>query len=149
MKGFLLGVVKLILGVSLAMVLLSLAGVATARYFMAKLSVLPPKPVFNNDAIAQSAPQASTAPVPAAATPAALPPGSYEAVVVQPRGLVLRAGPGEDQEQLGGVDNNEAVIVLASSDDGSWLHIRIKSNGQEGWVKAGNTEQTGSPASAQ
>ena len=37
----------------LAFVLLSLAGIATARYFMAKLSVLPPKPVYENDVALQ------------------------------------------------------------------------------------------------
>ncbi|MEM1309493.1 MAG: hypothetical protein AAGF98_08455 [Cyanobacteria bacterium P01_H01_bin.153] len=36
MKAFFLGITKLTLGIVLALVLLSLTGVATARYFMAK-----------------------------------------------------------------------------------------------------------------
>jgi len=155
MKGFLTGLTKLILGMLLAMVLLSLAGVATARYFMAKLAVLPPRPVFDNDAI-NAAETLEAAPVESAATQSEAiatastapppepepeqPPGSYDAVVVQPIGLVLRAGPGTDYEQLGGVDYNDQVLVLKSSDDGRWLNVRITDSGQEGWVKAGNTQ---------
>ncbi|MEM9503152.1 MAG: SH3 domain-containing protein, partial [Cyanobacteria bacterium P01_E01_bin.43] len=92
MKGFLLGVTKLILGVSFALVLLSLTGVATARYFMAKLSVLPPRPVFDNDVALQSAESAPPPPPPAEAPPPPpekeaappappIPPRSNEAVV--------------------------------------------------------------------
>lgn len=153
MKGFLVGLTKLILGVALALVLLSLAGVATARYFMAKLSVLPPKPVFENDAIngqvVSGAPSAETVstqtetstptPQPEPPPEPEKPPGSYEAVVVQPIGLVLRAGPGIEYEQLGGVDYNDEVLVLKTSEDDRWLNVRIGS-GQEGWVKAGNTQ---------
>ena len=155
MKGFLVGLTKLILGVSLAFVLLSLAGVATARYFMAKLSVLPPKPAFNNDAVnsnqeaaetpaPEAEPAQSEAPTPAPQpepTPEPeKPPGSYEAVVVQPIGLVLRSGPGSEYEQLGGVDYNNQVLVLPTSEDGRWLNVRVEDSGQEGWVKAGNTQ---------
>ena len=68
MKGFLLGVTKLILGVSVALVLLSLTGVATARYFMAKLSVLPPRPVFENDVALQPT-ETPPPPAPAEAAP--------------------------------------------------------------------------------
>jgi uncharacterized protein YgiM (DUF1202 family) len=147
MKGFLLGIVKLILGVSLAMVLLSLTGVATARYFMAKLSVLPPKPVFNNDDLGQPpTPTAASAPQPTTTiAPVAAPPGSYEAIVVQPIGLVLRAGAGTEFEQLGGIDYNELILVLKTSDDGNWLNVRVKRSGQEGWVKAGNIQNLTTP----
>ena len=161
MKGLLVGLAKLVFGVSLALVLHFLTGVATARYFMAKLSVLPPKPVFDNDAInAQTANAEEAAPNPGTAatetTPEATvaeaevepppeeienPPGSYEAVVVQPIGLVLRGGPGLEFEQMGGVDYNEEVLILQASEDGRWLNVRVPSSGQEGWVKAGNTEQ--------
>lgn len=155
MKGLLVGLTKLILGVSLALVLHFLTGVATARYFMTKLSVLPPKPVFDNDAIsaqiAASEPPPDAVPEPPVeVTPEAEPepqtevenpPGSYEAVVIQPIGLVLRGGPGLDFEQMGGVDYNEEVLILKTSDDGRWLNVRVPSSGQEGWVKAGNTER--------
>jgi hypothetical protein len=155
MKGFLTGLSKLVLGVSLAFVLLSLTGVATARYFMAKLSVLPPRPVFDNDAVsAQPSPSASSdaAPQPEAAPatneqPAPVepekPPGSYSAVVVQPIGLVLRAGPSAEDAQLGGVDYEDEVLVLQTSEDGGWLNVRIGETGQEGWIKAGNTQAVG------
>ncbi|MEB3267213.1 MAG: SH3 domain-containing protein [Leptolyngbya sp.] len=138
--------------------LFSLAGVATARYFMAKLSVLPPKPVFENDAPAIASPDtnpaASTPTVPEVAAPAPeepepavdLPPGSYEAVVNQPVGLVLRSGPGTEFDRLGGLDNNTALVVLKTSDDGEWLNVRIPSTGQEGWVKGGNTRRTDTAA---
>lgn len=151
MKGFFLGIVKLILGVSLALILLSLTGVATARYFMAKLSVLPPRPVFDNDVVAEqpvpsevTAEQAQPQPSPAQPETANAapenPPGSYKAVVVQPIGLVLRSGPGTEHQQLGGVDHNEEVLVLESSEDGQWVKVRISDTGHEGWVKAGNTQ---------
>ena len=155
MKVFLVGLTKLIFGVSLALVLHFLTGVATARYFMAKLSVLPPKPVFNNDAIVAQAESTETSPeaaTEASATAASEaqpesspesenPPGSYAAVVVQPIGLIIRGGPGLDFEQMGGVDYNEEVLVLQISEDERWLNVRIPSSGLEGWVKAGNTQK--------
>ncbi len=156
MKGFLVGLTKLVFGVSLALVLHFLTGVATARYFMAKLSVLPPKPVFSNDAIETQTGTADVAQADAAQETAAAPevqpeaspeveienpPGSYEAIVVQPIGLVLRGGPSLEFEQIGGVDYNEEVLVLKESEDGRWLNVRVPSSGLDGWVKAGNTER--------
>ena len=152
MKGFFLGLTKLTLGVLLAFVLLSLAGVATARYFMAKLSVLPPRPIFENDVALQveaanAQPEAESAPV--AALPTApveeIPPDSYAAVVVQPIGLVMRSGPGAENPQLGGVDYQEQVLVLQTDDSGNWMKIRVRDTGQEGWVKAGNTQTVNDP----
>jgi hypothetical protein len=73
MKGCLVGLSKLTLGLTLALLLFTLAGVATARYFMAKLSVLPPKPVFDNDAPAVTAADPSPdAEPPTASTPVAV-----------------------------------------------------------------------------
>lgn len=156
MKGLLEGLTKLFLGVLLAFILLSFAGVATARYFMAKLSVLPPKPSFDNDfrqgqqATEVSSPAAPASPAQAQATPAATatavpaispdPPGSYQAVVVQPIGLILRAGAGLEHGQIGGVDYNEELLVLKLSADERWMNVRLD-NGQVGWVKAGNTQR--------
>jgi uncharacterized protein YgiM (DUF1202 family) len=154
MKGCLVGLSKLTLGVFMALVLLSLAGVATARYFMAKLSVLPPRPVFSNEAAPPPAapktdPLAEVSENPAVLaaaepTPAVpeKPEGSYEAAVTQPIGLVLRSGPGTEHQQLGGVDYNEMLFVLKASDDGQWLNIKLARNGQEGWIKAGNIRRT-------
>lgn len=148
MKAVFLGLTKLTLGVFLALVLLSLTGVATARYFMAKLSVLPPRPVFENDVALQveaADAQANAQPVPVTtpeAPPAAeeLPPGSYVAVVMQPIGLVMRSGPGAEHQQLGGVDYQEQVLVLETHESGAWIKVRVREGGQEGWVKAGNTQ---------
>ncbi|WP_008308285.1 SH3 domain-containing protein [Leptolyngbya sp. PCC 6406] len=156
MKGCLVGLSKLLLGSFLALVLLSLAGVATARYFMAQLAMLPPKPVFSNDAPpavspsvpseeavngAEETPPAVAETEPEAAPSEPAPPGSYEAVVSQPIGLVLRSGPGTEFERMGGVDHNTPILVLKSSDDGEWLNIRLTSTGQEGWIKAGNSQR--------
>lgn len=150
MKAFFLGTSKLILGMALALVLLSLTGVATARYFMAKLSVLPPKPVFENDIALQAeaeAPPAVAQPASEAPAPPAeeVPPGSYAAVVVQPIGLVLRSGPGAEHPQLGGVDHQDEVLVLETDGSGNWMRVRVGETGQEGWVKAGNTQNLDEP----
>lgn len=164
MTGLFVGLSKLVLGIATALLILSLAGVATARYFMARLSVLPPKPVFDNELPApnpepQSAPQAIASPTAAVApdAPAApatqpeasepqpeaqaeLEPGAYKAIVVQPIGLVLREGPGTNYGQIGGIDYNQAIVVLEKNPDQAWIRIRVVATGQEGWVKAGNTK---------
>jgi uncharacterized protein YgiM (DUF1202 family) len=148
MKGCLVRFSKLTLGIGLALFLLSLTGVATARYFMTRLSVLPSKPVFSNETVASSPVEAG--PTAAAAEPAVAPtpepapferpPNSYDAVVVQPIGLVLRSGPGQEFQQLGGIDYNDSVLVLETSGDGEWLNVRLPDTGQEGWIKSGNTQ---------
>lgn len=151
MKGFFIGLSKLILGMAIALILLSMAGVATARYFMGRLSVLPPKPLYGDEmpvSAPEAAPEAPAEPVveapPAPAEPPAEPalePGTYNATVVQPIGLVMREGPGVEFPQVGGVDVNEAVVVLEEPANQSWVKVRVVSNGQEGWVKAGNTRR--------
>ena len=161
MKGFFVGLSKLILGVAIALILLSLAGVATARYFMGRLSVLPPKPFYGEEVPVES-PPAEAAPetnpetppetlaepspeTPPAVEPApadlALEPDAYDAVVVQPIGLVMREGPGVEYPQVGGVDVNEAIVVLEEPADQSWMRVRVVANGQEGWVRSGNTRR--------
>jgi uncharacterized protein YgiM (DUF1202 family) len=160
MKGFFVGLSKLILGVAIALVLLSMAGVATARYFMARLSVLPPKPLYEGEQPVQVNTEASppedapqpeappseatpeTAPDPEPATEPETPPEAYNAVVIQPIGLVMREGPGTSFPQVGGVDYDEAVVVLEESADQPWIRVRVVASGQEGWVKAGNTRPT-------
>lgn len=156
MKGFFVGLSKLIFGVAIALALLSMAGVATARYFMARLAVLPPKPIFAGE---QPEQMDSEAPPPEVDTPPASPPpeaspepqpepdpeanpDAYNAVVIQPIGLVLREGPGTDFPQAGGIDYEEAIIVLEEPTDQPWIRVRVIANGQEGWVKAGNTRPT-------
>ncbi|MEO1347586.1 MAG: SH3 domain-containing protein [Cyanobacteria bacterium J06635_15] len=154
MAKLFLSLLKVIFGVALAMGVLSLAGVATARYFMAKLSVLPERPIYESETTAVEVaaeeepvdPSASTPSVVATPTepPEELPeeplePGTYKATVVQPIGLVLREGPGREYQQLGGVEHNETIIVLGQNNEETWLNVRLLSSGQEGWVKAGNT----------
>jgi len=168
MKGFFTGLSKLILGVAIALILLSMAGVATARYLMGRLSVLPPKPFYGEElpvepppteaapettpettpeAIPETAAQAEAPPAetPPAVEPApvdpALEPDAYDAVVVQPIGLVMREGPGVEFPQVGGVDVNEAIVVLEEPADQSWMKVRVVANGQEGWVRSGNTRR--------
>ncbi len=159
MNRFLVNLSKLILGMGLALVLLTLAGVVTARYLMGRLAVLPAKPLYGDE---QPTPPPTTAtsttaapplmpPEPAPPTPTVTPPpavpgaevptaaaGSYEAVITQPIGLVLREGPGTDRPQLGGLDYNQAVVVLEEPTDQPWVKVRVAATGQEGWVKAGN-----------
>jgi uncharacterized protein YgiM (DUF1202 family) len=161
MSRFLVNLSKLILGMALALVLLTLAGVVTARYLMGRLAVLPAKPLYGDE---QPTPPPAAATPPAAASPAttpepppptptvtppptpvapgaelpAAPAGSYEAVITQPIGLVLREGPGTDRPQLGGLDYNQAVVVLEEPADQPWVKVRVAATGQEGWVKAGN-----------
>ncbi len=154
MKGFFVGLSKVVLGIALALMLLSMAGVATARYFMARLSVLPPKPLYGDEqaavapaAEATAAPTVPAEPPPPEAVPAtaatepALAPGTYKALVVQPIGLIMREGPGTEHAQVGGVDYNESLIVLEEPADQGWIKVRVVANGQEGWVKAGNTQK--------
>ncbi|MFM7220657.1 MAG: SH3 domain-containing protein [Nodosilinea sp.] len=159
MNRFLVNLSKLILGMALALVLLTLAGVVTARYLMGRLAVLPAKPLYGDEQPtpppAAAPPTAAAPPVitpePAPPTPAVTPPpaapgaevppaaaGSYEAVITQPIGLVLREGPGTDRPQLGGLDYNQAVVVLEEPTDQPWVKVRVAATGQEGWVKAGN-----------
>ncbi|MGF1569950.1 MAG: SH3 domain-containing protein [Nodosilinea sp.] len=164
MKGFFLGLSKLVLGMAIALVLLSMAGIATARYFMGRLSVLPAKPLYGDEQPTAPlpppeapTPEASPQPLPevtapspeAVPAPAATPepapepePGTYQATVVQPIGLVLREGPGTEYPQVGGVDYNEGVVVIEEPADQAWVKVRVVSSGQEGWIKSGNTQRT-------
>jgi hypothetical protein len=160
--NWLYGTVKFLIGFSMAIAILFFAGVSTARYFIARLTAPPPKPIFANDspqaqpslaptAVANSAASptpaaANAAPPPAAPaaptpTPEAIPEGAYQARVTQPIGLILRTGPTTASEQIGGVAFNEEVIVLETSSDQEWIRVQLGVGGIEGWVKSGNTEQ--------
>ncbi|MBE9011697.1 SH3 domain-containing protein [Pseudanabaenaceae cyanobacterium LEGE 13415] len=139
-------VFKFVLGVLFAIALLAVGGVVAARVMMARLAVMPPKPTFPNDT--PTKPASKPAAKPAASTSEAksdtaakpLPPGAFPARVTQSIGLVLRDAPGGDGGSIGGVDFNERVTVLETNADKTWQRIRL-SNGQEGWVRAGNVEQ--------
>ena len=162
MQRFFVGLSKLILGLVVAFTLLSFAGVATARYFMGRLSILPPKPLYGDEL--PTAPPTAEAPEEVAVEPEVAPPpevvsepeaapppeefpeteaevdeGAYTAVVVQPIGLVLREGPGVEYPQIGGIDYNQDLVVLEEPAEHDWINVRVVANGQEGWVKSGNT----------
>jgi hypothetical protein len=145
-------VLKFFLGVLLAIVVLAGGGVVAARVMIARLSILPPKPMFPNDT--PTKPAAKPAAKPATAKPETdkpetdkpetgakpLPAGAFPARVSQSIGLILRDAPSRDGGSVGGVDFNERVTVVETSADGSWQKIRL-SNDTEGWVRAGNVEK--------
>mgnify|MGYP001801092415 FL=1 len=149
-------ILKIILGVLLAMAILVGGSAALAIYFMNRTSTTPPKPVFSNDKASVKA-QAAKTPTPGATTAPKpkptptnlvleeeekpLPPGAYPATVTWPQGLILRAEPEVNAERLGGIGFNAKVVVLELSNDKSWQKIRIESSGKEAWVKAGNTKK--------
>ncbi|MEM1395556.1 MAG: SH3 domain-containing protein [Cyanobacteria bacterium P01_H01_bin.150] len=157
-------ILKVILGVLLAMAILVGGGAALAIYFMNRTSINPRKPVFSNDTPAVKA-KAAITPTPGTTTAAnpqkkttpqpkptptksaseeqekPLPPGAYPAAVTWPEGLILRAEPKINAERLGGIGFNAKVVVLETSSDKTWQKIRIESSGKEAWVKAGNTKK--------
>ena len=149
MKNFLLGLSKFVLGIILAMFIMTIAGAAMLRYFMARNAENPDRPGYEND-LPEDRP-AAAAPDGTSAEPAseAIEPepepepetepsasGDYQVVVTQPVGLILRDGPGTDFANIGGIEFEEAVTVIG--EDSGWLNV-ILSNGQEGWIKDGNT----------
>ncbi|EKV02433.1 SH3 domain-containing protein [Leptolyngbya sp. PCC 7375] len=154
MQAFLVSLLKFIGGVAIALFVISLAGVATARYFLTQLSSLPERPVYENELPAQpqqasdtktepapqaavekpSEPQPTTAPAPANEAKAL-----YKVVVTYGTGLLVRAGAGVDYETIDGIDYDETVEVLEES--GRWFKVRTGS-GVEGWIKGqGNTQK--------
>lgn len=152
------GVAKFFTGFVLAIAVLFFAGVSTTRYLITRFTTPPPRPTFPNDpspaqpqatqpqsspAPAESppAPSAEVEPTPTPPPTPANPPGAYEARVTQPIGLILRQGPSQDAEQIGGVGYDEQVIVLEESSDGEWIKVRLSGSDVEGWVKSGNTER--------
>ncbi len=147
MKNFLLSLSKFVLGIILAMLIVSLAGLSMARYFMTRMAEPPERPTYEND-LPETPPEASSTPNPPADSPAAEAPktetdeplaeGTYRATVTQPVGLILRAGPGIDYEQTGGLEYQASLVVL--SEDSGWLEVRT-SSGQEGWIKDGNVAE--------
>ncbi len=143
-------ITKFLLGSILGIAILVGGGLAIGYYFMTRLTQLPPKPMFANDAQPKKAasPSSSDSANAAAepdlaadpATPPPLEPGTYRAQVIYSGGLLLRDSPSVDSSQIGGVAYNQQVVVLEESTDQSWQRVRLES-GEEGWVKAGNMEQ--------
>lgn len=159
------GVFKILIGVTLAIAILLAMGVGAARYLITHLTAPPARPVFPNDSPSSGAspsagsqasadqassptptdetspsPSGEASPEPSPAETALLAPGTYRARVTQAIGLVLRQEPSRDADPLGGLEYDEEIIVLETSPDGEWLHVRLDNGGAEGWIKSGNTE---------
>ncbi len=145
------GLLKFILGVTLAIAVLIGSGVAVALYFMNRTAIPPAKPVFSNDspALQTKSPKATdkeTASTSSASTTPKesvepLPPGAYRGRVTWSEGLSMRAEPNQDAERIGGATFNQKVIILEESKDKDWQKIRLEGGKQEGWVKSGNIER--------
>ena len=143
------GLTKFFLGFILAIALILGGGVATAVYFLYKVTILPPKPVFANEkptVKAKSPPTGAKAKRTAPASsktpsPKPLEQGAYQARVTWPQGLSLRSEPNQDAERVGSVDYNQQIVVVEESTDKNWQRVRLKDGEQKGWVKAGNTER--------
>ncbi|MEM1256138.1 MAG: SH3 domain-containing protein [Cyanobacteria bacterium P01_H01_bin.21] len=151
LQNLLVGLTKFVLGVAIALFVISLAGVATARYFLTQLASAPERPVYDNDAPAQPQQASNPAPAPAAEQPQPQPsepeqpteaPDAnvlYEVIVTYGAGLLVRAGAGADYETIDGIDYDETVQVLEES--GRWFRVRT-SSGVEGWIRGqGNTQR--------
>lgn len=143
------GLVKVSVGLFLAIALLAGGSLLAAQYFITKLSAPPPKPIYPNDkpitaktmTKAKSAVEKPDAPNDAPSLKP-LPSGAFTGRVSQPIGLILRDAPGRDSGQVGGIEYNDKVIVLETSADGDWQKVRLQTSDREGWVKAGNVEKT-------
>lgn len=151
LQDFLVGFIKFIFGVAIALFIIGLAGAATARYFLTQLSTLPERPVYDNDSPAAAQPADTTAastPQPSASStdnsaateakteqPKPEQPEAkvlFKATVTYSAGLLIRTGAGNEHETIDGVDYNETIDVLEES--GRWYRIRTGS-GIEGWIK--------------
>ena len=148
LQDFWVGLTKFVLGVAIALFVISLAGVATARYFLTQLATAPERPVYDNDAPDPPAPAeaeaaAASVPTPAQPEPQASAPESgaqilYQVVVTYGEGLLVRSGPGAEYGTIGGIDYDDTIDVLEES--GRWLKVRA--GGVEGWVRGqGNTQR--------
>ena len=145
---------KFLLGSTLGILIVVAIAAGAGYLFLRQFSTPPPKPIFANDPEAvKDSPQAESTQSGSApktesdSTPSASasPQQSnetdgYQAQVVYPQGLILRDTPSLEANQVGGVGYEQTVTVLADSQDQQWQQIRLES-GQEGWVKAGNTQR--------
>ncbi len=156
MKNF-ASVVQFLLGFILGVALL-LGGAAALGYVVfTRLSTPPEKPLFAeekpksptkapvktpkpDEKSLKADPSESPAPQ-AEKTQETLPSGSYKAKVTWPQGLSIRAEPSTSSSRIGGIDYNTEVVILGTSNNGQWQKIQLFSNGQEGWIKSGNTEK--------
>jgi hypothetical protein len=156
MKNFLIGLSKFVLGIILAMLIMSLAGLSMARYFMTRMVEQPERPTYENDLPEDQRPSAKSSgksddssaakkqseAEPAAAQTAAQTdaPLKSEADTAKEgykgyatTNLNVRSGPGTSYDSIGGVGIEENVTVV--DEEGGWLKVRL-SDGTEGWVSS-------------
>lgn len=150
-------VIKFLLGISLAIAILISGGVATALYFLHRVTTHPPKPIFVNDTAevkvrgsnvttatnptTPSSNQSNSASSTPEASSTTVAPGTYRARVTWAQGLSVRSEPNQEAERIAGAAYNEELTVLETSSDKSWQRIRLENSEQEGWIKAGNIER--------
>lgn len=155
---------QFILGFMLGIILITGTAAGLGFYYVSKMSVDPPKPLFPEEkAQPPSKPQIeakkpATSPdettqvnsepetVPAEEKPEAdeeleLPPNAYKARVTWEQGLSLREEPDLNAARIGGIEHNAEIIILEQSQDQQWQRVRLPWSEQEGWVKAGNVER--------
>jgi hypothetical protein len=159
MKNFLIGLSKFVLGIILAMLIMSLAGLSMARYFMTRMVEQPERPTYENDLPEDQRPSAkssgkssgksddsSAAKKPSEAEPAA---AATQADADAPKSeadtakegykgyattnLNVRSGPGTSYDSIGGVGIEENVTVV--DEEGGWLKVQL-GDGTEGWVSS-------------
>jgi hypothetical protein len=148
------GVIKVLVGLAIALSILAIAGVMAYNY-IAQMTALPPKPTFPNDqpstkakpsiAVAQptNKPKPKPTPTPSASpSPSPTDAATYSARINLSQGLNVRDAPSVDANRIGGVDYNEQITVLEESADGEWQRIRVESSGLEGWIKSGYSERS-------
>ncbi|KPQ37302.1 MAG: Bacterial SH3 domain [Phormidesmis priestleyi Ana] len=148
MKNFLIGLSKFVLGIILAMLIMSLAGLSMVRYFMTRMVEPPDRPSYENDLPEDQRPVAQSPTTAAAGTPETANAGSAAAPELEPQrdenpegsysasattNLNLRSGPGTSYDSIGGVGIDESVTVIG--EDSGWLNVLL-SDGNEGWVSA-------------
>ena len=151
--------IQFILGFALGISLIAGISGAFVYAYYKKMSVLPQKPEFSEaevapeaantgetDALVESTtvsqPTEEVIPVvEEAPLEIELPPNAYRATVTWPEGLSLRAEPDIDAERIGGIGTKATIFILENSTDGNWQRVQLPWNGQEGWVKAGNTRK--------
>ena len=147
MKNFLLGLSKLVLGIILAMLIMSLAGLSMARYFMTRMVEQPERPTYENDLPEADRPQASSAngesegeasESASDASPARRPSSDSEYTAYATTDLNLRSGPGTSYGSIDGVSPDQKLTVIG--EEGGWLNV-VLSNGSEGWVSGNYVTQ--------
>ena len=154
---------QFILGFVLGVSLIGGAAIVAGYFYFTKMSyTLPKKPIYEEEKVSETATEsaiatetteesptipeelpifpgeAETEPEPEAGE---IPENAYFAQVTWPQGLSLRAEPNINSERVGGIGYDAKILILEESADKKWQRIRIPSNKQEGWVKAGNTKR--------